>query len=235
MNGTIVNQVSSTNKRQHAAKYTDLDLILFLLVALQPLAIIKAELNGIEACQNRCFNKSECDGIGNGFCCRWDNSIRQCISSKGNDICPGTANMPSPPAPSTSPIACPPKATRMSFLVGHVLHTSSRTILEIEAEYSPSTSPTASLTKYDDRSCDNRKTRLERRLCNTFGYYSITQMVSMIITAKISSGLSILGSSYIVQDVLRDLEKRNKSSCHRIMLALSSSDITFSFVFFFGT
>lgn len=57
----------------------------------------------------------------------------------------------------------------------------------------------------------------------------VTERVINIITLKISSGLSIMGSGYILQDVLRNPKKRNESTYHRIMLVLSCSDIIFSF------
>ena len=59
--------------------------------------------------------------------------------------------------------------------------------------------------------------------------YTIFQVKTLIITHKITAALSTLGSSYIIQDVLRDTQKRNESTYHRIMLGLSCSDILFSF------
>ena len=102
-----------------------------------------------------------------------------------------------------------------------------------EAESAPTTSP----TKYYERSpkyfCENKKTTLDWYLCQG---HSIAQITTLIINAKISSTLSILGSSYVIQDVLRDPKKRKGSTYHCIMLGLSSSDIIFSlFGPFLGT
>ena len=211
----IVNQLSSTTSRH--PRYA-LVLIYILLAALQPV-IIKADLNGIEACQNRCFNRSECDRVGNGLWSQWDNDVGQCISSIGHDICHGTATMmPHSPGPS---IDCSP--TEMSLV-----ESTSRHLSNNEAQSVPSFSPTTN----DDR-CINIERILDWYLCNGF---TISHVKTMIITYKITAGLSILGSSYIIQDILRDPQKRNESTYHRIMFGLSCSDIIHSsFCYFLGT
>ncbi len=56
-----------------------------------------------------------------------------------------------------------------------------------------------------------------------------------VIAPKISAGLSIVGSAYIVQDVLRNPNKRTKSIYHRLMVGLSIADILVSFFFWFLT
>ena len=56
------------------------------------------------------------------------------------------------------------------------------------------------------------------------------------IVGKIGGALSCVGSAYILQDVLRDPNKRTKSIYHRIMLGLSTMDILSSFfVWFIGS
>ena len=58
----------------------------------------------------------------------------------------------------------------------------------------------------------------------------MTQITTnMIVVAKISSALSTFGSSYVIQDVLRNPERRNESTYHRLMFGLSCSDIIYSF------
>ena len=49
-----------------------------------------------------------------------------------------------------------------------------------------------------------------------------------VLAPKISGTLSVVGSSYIIQDVLRDPQKRKKFSA-RIMLGLSVMDVLSSF------
>jgi hypothetical protein len=53
-----------------------------------------------------------------------------------------------------------------------------------------------------------------------------------VIARKITGGLSCAGSGYIIQDVLRDPDKREKSTYHRIMLGFSTMDVFFSFFFY---
>ena len=49
---------------------------------------------------------------------------------------------------------------------------------------------------------------------------------------KIGGTISCIGSGYIIQDVLRNPDKRNKSIYHRIMVGLSTMDILVSFFLF---
>ena len=59
---------------------------------------------------------------------------------------------------------------------------------------------------------------------------------SLQIAVKIGGSLSCAGSAYILQDVLRDPNKRTKSIYHRIMLGLSTMDILSSvFEWFIGS
>ena len=75
--------------------------------------------------------------------------------------------------------------------------------------------------------------RLDYQLCIGL---SRTQIASKIIVGKITATLSILGSSYDIQDVLRNPKKRNESTYHRLMVGLSFSDIIYSFFgWFLGT
>ena len=53
------------------------------------------------------------------------------------------------------------------------------------------------------------------------------------IVGKVGGALSCVGSAYILQDVLRDPNKRTKSIYHRIMLGLSVMDILSSFFAWF--
>ncbi len=56
-----------------------------------------------------------------------------------------------------------------------------------------------------------------------------------IILPKITGFLSMAGSVFVIQDVLRNPQKRTKSTYHRIMLGLSVMDIIFSFSLYFLT
>ncbi len=53
------------------------------------------------------------------------------------------------------------------------------------------------------------------------------QILACILTQKISSVFSIVGSIYVLQDVLRDPKKRSESIYHRIMIGVSFSDLIF--------
>ena len=64
---------------------------------------------------------------------------------------------------------------------------------------------------------------------------TLYQALTMIIASKISSSLSLVGSIYILQDILRDPEKRNESIYHRTMLGMAGSDFIYAFGFFLGT
>jgi hypothetical protein len=55
------------------------------------------------------------------------------------------------------------------------------------------------------------------------------------IVFKIGGVLSCVGSGYIIQDVLRNPDKRTKSIYHRIMVGLSTMDILSSFMWFIGS
>ena len=207
------NQLSSIHRPY--AKYALVMMYLLLTTTLlKPLIVNAEELNGLEACQNRCFDQSECNEVGNGGCCQWDDNLGQCMSRIGHDICPGTSTMS--PSGAMSSIACHPTATAIVLPAVSSLR-------QVQAESIPSTSPT---TKDDNGSCSTDGTWLEYFLCTGF---SITQLAIVIINLKTSSVLSIMGSSYVVQDVLRDPKKWQESTYHRIMLALSSADIIFSF------
>ena len=122
-------------------------------------------------------------------------------------------------SPST-PTACPPKA--LTNLAGFSCSVS-------EPDSSPSNSPT-------NLSCDriffNNGTWFEWYECLD---YDINQIATIIVISKISSVFSMLGSSYIIQDVLWDQKKQNESTYHRIMLALSCFDLISSFGHFLGT
>ncbi len=61
-----------------------------------------------------------------------------------------------------------------------------------------------------------------------------TNLEAAIIVPKITGSLSIVGSTYIIQDVLRNPIKRS-SIYHRIMVGLSSFDLILSFMTHFLT
>ena len=206
--------------KEHHLKRLALSLLFLAVAAIQPI-IAKADLNGIEACQNRCLDRSKCDEIGNGLCCQWNIDVGQCISRIGQEKCPGTATMLLPPHELS--IACHPTSSSTMTLV----ESTSRIILDIEAEVesTPSSLPTtAGCGKYKETSW------FDWYLCQG---HTVAQLTALLINWKVSSGLSILGSGYVIQDVLRDPKKRKESTYHRIMIGLSCSDIIFSFFFGF--
>ena len=57
---------------------------------------------------------------------------------------------------------------------------------------------------------------------------------SLVIAQKISSSLSILGSGYIFQEVVRDADKRSKV-IFRLLASMSLCDVFCSIWFFTGT
>ena len=210
----IVDPLSSSTRRQQP-RYA-LGLMHLFLAALQPV-IINADLNGVEACQNRCFTRPECNGVGGGLCCQWDDDAGLCLSNVGEDTCPGTASMSPPPDPS---IDCPPKTTSL-------VESTHRNLSDAAAETAPTASPTNYYEKSRDFFCNKEpQLPLDTFLCDGF---TIEQLTTLIINYKITSALPILGSSYVIQDVIRDPKKRKESTYHRIMLALSCSDIILSF------
>jgi hypothetical protein len=58
-----------------------------------------------------------------------------------------------------------------------------------------------------------------------------TQFTTSTFIPKVTGSLSIIGSAYIVQDVIRNSKKRKRSThtYHRLMLGLSTADIIVSF------
>ena len=69
------------------------------------------------------------------------------------------------------------------------------------------------------------------------GNPSNSQMVALAIVPKVAGVFSMMGSGYIVYDVLRrnNRRKRSTSSYHRILLGLSLNDIIMSFGLFTST
>ena len=61
------------------------------------------------------------------------------------------------------------------------------------------------------------------------------EALTIIIAAKVSSSLSLFGSCYVIQDILRDEEKRNSSIYHRTMLGVAVSDFIVALAVFLGT
>ena len=197
------------------AKYASGLILLSLLTLHQPI-IINAELNGVKACENLSYNQSECDAISNGFCCRWDSNRGKCMSNIGQSLCHHT----------NATIRNFQHSRSSTSIFMGVSNTTTTRLTDIaeQAEPAPSPSPT---------SCDDIKSEFDYQIC--IGQ-SRNEVVSQIIVSKITAALSILGSSYVIQDVLRSPEKRNESIYHRLMFGLSCSDIIFSFfAWFLGT
>jgi hypothetical protein len=63
--------------------------------------------------------------------------------------------------------------------------------------------------------------------------WSIGQIRSLLIVPKATAVLSMAGSAYVIQDVLRDPTKRKESTFHRLMLGVCISDIISSFCLWF--
>ena len=128
-------------------------------------------------------------------------------------------------------------ASRQPFTAKAKLATSwggesaTRILSDIEAEGSTPSTRTLT-TKHDERllaeSCPYKNSKWINYFVCQKGR-SIIELGTAIIAQKVTSALSILGSSYIIQDVLRDPRKRDESTYHRIMLCLSCSDLMFSF------
>jgi hypothetical protein len=56
-----------------------------------------------------------------------------------------------------------------------------------------------------------------------------TQIIAISIVQRIMGTISVIGSGYVIQDVLRNPEKRRTSTFHRLMVGLSTADIISSF------
>lgn len=54
---------------------------------------------------------------------------------------------------------------------------------------------------------------------------SLGQQKVLAIVPKITGSLSLVGSLFVLQDILRDKKKRSKSIFHKIMIGLSTSDV----------
>ena len=215
----------------HAKPALCIGLIFLSLLTLHQPVIVKAELNGIEACENRCYNQSECDAIGDGIsCCRWDDDNRKCMSNIGLSVCPhANSTIFRNLQHSQSSIDC---RMHTSISMG-MSSTKTRSLSGNAEQEAEEPAPSFSSTKFNEKSCDQMKSGLDYQLCVGLSW---TQIASKIIVGKITATLSILGSSYVIQDVLRSPEKRNESTYHRLMVGLSCSDIVFSFFgWFLGT
>ena len=64
--------------------------------------------------------------------------------------------------------------------------------------------------------------------------FSITQQVLLAVAPKVSASLSLLGSSWIIIEVLTD-KLKNTTVFHRLLFAMSSFDIISSAAFFAST
>jgi hypothetical protein len=66
-------------------------------------------------------------------------------------------------------------------------------------------------------------------LINTrFDDWDESQIVNVVIIQRVMGTISLIGSSYVIEEVLRDERKRNHSF-HRLMVGLSISDVLSSF------
>ena len=69
------------------------------------------------------------------------------------------------------------------------------------------------------------------------GEPSYSQQVALAIVPKITSSLSIIGSSYIIFDCVRALRRKrdDRNTYRRLMIGISGVDITMSSCFFLST
>ena len=225
----------------HAKRVLCLILFFSLLKTLhQPLIAGKAELkNGVEACENHCHNQTECDAVGNGSCCQWDDDNDQCMSNIGQSICSQQATTMNHLATAHLSRSSPPRSIACSQQMTLIASSkSSRAVYDTtsrgglsDVEFEPA--PTSSPTKYNERLCSSDTISwIDFYLLCERGM-TITQVAISIVAGKISAVISMFGSIYIIQDVLQNPEKRNESPYHRVMLGLSCSDIMISFFGFF--
>lgn len=61
------------------------------------------------------------------------------------------------------------------------------------------------------------------------------QALIIMIVGKVSSAMSVVASTYVIQDILRDPEKRKGNIYHRTMLGVSVSDFIVAVPAFLGT
>ncbi|CAB9526601.1 expressed unknown protein [Seminavis robusta] len=64
---------------------------------------------------------------------------------------------------------------------------------------------------------------------------SEAQLKSLVLIPKFTGGLSMIGSSIVCWDILRDRQKKLKKVYHRLLLVMSSMDIVLSFSLFLST
>ena len=219
--------------------------LFFLFLALHHPVLVMGKLNGVEACENHHFNQFQCRNVGGGFCCIWeyndggnDNGNGQCRSNIGRNVCTKSK----PVSLSLSSINMT-KVTQVNFLqIGfptqsaHSLEykpmaTKYRSQAEIGTEtptHPPSHQPYNTIFK----KCAHLGPSREYLSCLGF---SNSDIKLNVVISKISGMFSILGSTYVIQDVLRDPLKRTDSTFCRLMVGLSVSDIISSFIFFLGT
>ncbi len=67
------------------------------------------------------------------------------------------------------------------------------------------------------------------------GNMTDNELLAIIIASKIASFLSMIGSTYVIQDILRDPVKRKEDIYHRVMIGVSASDFIVAFAYFLGT
>ena len=139
------------------AKHT-LGLIFLSLLTLHQPLIVRAELSGVEACENRCYNQSECDAIGDGIsCCRWDDDHRKCMSNIGQSVCPhANSTIFRNLQYSQSSIDCRLQASISTGRSSNISRSLSGSAEQEAEEPTPSSSP----TKYNEKSCDDMKSDL---------------------------------------------------------------------------
>ncbi len=66
-------------------------------------------------------------------------------------------------------------------------------------------------------------------------YLTKPQVASVIIVSKASSLASIAGSTYVLQDILRDPHKHQENVYPRVMLGVATSDFIHATSYFLGT
>ena len=202
--------------------------------------LVMGDLNGIEACENPCFNRSQCDRVGGGSCCIWDdngddNGHGWCRSNIGESVCIEEANY----APlsllsmnASTQIDCPPMVFPTQSTPRNLQSKLTGNMSQSEVKTETPTQPPSHMPYSVFDKCAHLGPSREYLECLGF---SISDIKLNIIISKISYPISILGSIYVIQDVLRDPQKRAESTFHRLMVGLSVSDIINSLFGFLGT
>ena len=211
----------------------------FLSFTLHQPTLVMGALNGIEACENPCFNRSQCDKVGGGSCCIWDsngdsNGYGRCRSNIGESICieepQQNASLSLLPSMnnSTPQIDCPPMIFPTQSTPRSLQSKFTNTMSQAEVK-------TETPTQQSETTYEKCKHLVSQDYLECLGFSISDIKLNVIISKIVSYPISILGSSYVIQDVLRDPQKRTESTFHRLMVGLSVSDIINSLFGFLGT